>query len=48
MVYTWDLKKNDTNELFTKEKQTQQIQKTNLWLPKAKAGGGMNKLGVWD
>ena len=38
----WNLKKkkqNDTNELFIKQKQIQ-TQKTNLWLPKGKVGGG--------
>ena len=33
--------------LFTKQKDSQ-TQKTNLWLPKGKGGGGGDKLGVWD
>ena len=31
--------------LFTKQKQTHRLEKTNLWLPKV---GGRDGLGVWD
>ena len=39
----WNLKKNDTNELIHKTEIDEQTQKTNLWLPKGKVGGGINK-----
>ena len=42
----WNLKY-DTNELIYKTETDPQTQKTNLWLPKGKAGGG-DKLGGWD
>ena len=32
--------KNDINELIYKTETDSQTQKTNLWLPKEKAGGG--------
>ena len=49
VVHMWNLKReNDTNALTYKRETDSQIQKTNLWLPKVKGGGGMNKLGVWD
>ena len=37
------LKKKDTNELIYKTETDSQTQKTNLWLPKWKAGGGINE-----
>ena len=40
----WSIK-NDTNELNHKTEIDSQIQKTNLWLPKWRAG--RNKLGFW-
>ena len=41
--------KNDTNELIYKTETDSQISKTNLWLPKAKhGGGGPDKLGACD
>ena len=43
-------KKNGTNELIYKTEIESQMQKTNLWLPKGKVGGGggREKLGDWD
>ena len=38
ITYTWNLKKNDTNELIYKTDIDSQIQKTNLWLPKVGEG----------
>ena len=35
-------KQNDTDELIYKTETDSQTQKTNLWLPKGKAGGGIN------
>ena len=35
----WNLK-SDTNELIYKTETDSQAQKTNLWLPKGKGGGG--------
>ena len=35
-TYMWTLKKNDTNELIYKSETDSQ--KTNLWLPKGRAG----------
>ena len=34
--------KNDTNELIYKIEIDSQAQKTNLWLPKGKGGGGIS------
>ena len=42
MAYMWNLKKNDTNELIYKTEIESQMQKTNLWLPGGKHGGGIN------
>ena len=39
--HMWNLK-NDTNELIYKTETDSQTSKTNLWLPKGKAGGGIN------
>ena len=36
------LKKYGTNELIYKTEIESQIQKTNLWLPREKVGGGIN------
>ena len=41
-AYMWNLKKNDTNEIIYKTEIDSQKQKTNLWLPKGKGGGGVN------
>ena len=41
----WNLKKNDTNELFYRTETDSQTLKTNLRLPKGKC---VDKLGVWD
>ena len=35
----WNLKKNDTNQVFYKTEKDSQTQKTNLRLPKEKGGG---------
>ena len=43
IVYMWNLKKNDTNELIYKTEIESQMWKTNLWLPGGK--GGRDKLG---
>ena len=41
IAYMWNLiLKNDTNELIQKTEIDPQTQKTNLWLPKGKAGEG--------
>ena len=48
--YKWDLK-NDTMNLFTKQKQTQRLGDDVIRLPKGKVcveGRGGNRLGVWD
>ena len=34
-------KKNDTNELIYKTETDSQIQRTNLWLPGGRGGGGI-------
>ena len=36
-------KKKDTNKLIYKTEIESQMQETNLWLPKAKGGGGINQ-----
>ena len=41
MTYMWNLK-NNTKELIYKTETDSQTQKTNLWLPKGKGGGGIN------
>ena len=38
----WNQKKRDTNELIYKTEIDPQTQKTNFWLPKRKAEGGIN------
>ena len=38
-AYMWNLKKMIQINLYTKQKQTHR-QKTNIWLPKGKGGGG--------
>ena len=50
ITYMWNLKKNGTNERIYKTEIESQTLKTNLWLPKGKAGGGgwRNKLWAWD
>ena len=40
--------KKGTNELTYKTETESQMQKTNLRLPKGKAGGGWDKMGDWD
>ena len=35
--------KNDTNELIYKTEKDSQTQKTNLWLPRGRLGGGINQ-----
>ena len=48
IAYVRNLKKN-RNELFTKQKQTHRLWKTNLWLPKGKWGGAeIGNLGLTD
>ena len=42
ITYMWNLKY-DTNELIYKTETDSQTQKTNLWLPKGKEGGGINQ-----
>ena len=37
-----------TNELIYEIEAESQTEKTDLWLPKGKAGWGRDKLGVWD
>ena len=39
IIYMWNLKTNDTNELIYKTEIDSETQKTNLWLPKGKVGG---------
>ena len=39
--------KYDTNELIDKTETDSQTQKTKLWLPGGKGGGG-DRLGVWE
>ena len=41
MIYMWNLK-SDANELIYKTEIESQMQKTNLWLPGGKGGGGIN------
>ena len=36
------------NELIFETETESQTEKTDLWLPKGKAGRGRDKLGVWD
>ena len=38
--YMCNLKRNDINELIYKTETDSQTQKTNIWLPKEKGGGG--------
>ena len=45
ITYMWNLIY-DTNELIYKTEIDSQTEKTDLWLPKRKGGGG-HKLGVW-
>ena len=40
----WNLKRNDTNELITKQKQTNRL---GLWLPGGK-NGVKDTQGIWD
>ena len=42
IAYMWNLKQ-DRNELIYKTEIDSQAQKTNLWLPKGKGGGGINQ-----
>ena len=46
ITYMWNLKY-DTNELIY-ENRDSQMQKTNLWFPKGKRGGGADKSGGWN
>ena len=43
----WDLK-NDTNEFFTKQRQTHRHRKQTYGFQRGKVGRGTNKLEVWD
>ena len=45
ITYMWNLTY-DRNELIYKTEIDSQTEKTGLWLPKRKGGGG-HKLGVW-
>ena len=45
IIYTWNLKKNDTYELIHKTEIDPHTEKTNLWLPEINVGV---KLEVWD
>ena len=49
ILYMWKLKRNDTNEFITKQKQTHRLRK-QTWLPKGKrAGEGyIRSLGLAD
>ena len=38
IIYMWNLKKNDTNELIYKTEIDSQTSKMNLWLPVGKSG----------
>ena len=46
-TYIWDLK-SDANELIYKTETDSQTQKTNLWLPQEKRGGGRINGGLAD
>ena len=47
IAYMQNLKKNDTNELITKQKQTHRRRKQIYGYQRGKVGG-RDKLGVWD
>ena len=42
IIYTWNLKKSDTNESIYEIETDSQIKKTNLQLPKGRGWGGIN------
>ena len=42
ITYMWNLNKNNTSEIIYKTEIDSQTYKTNLWLPKGKAGAGIN------
>ena len=49
ITYMWNLNY-DTNDLIYKRETDSQTQKTNLWLPKGKGGGGgkIRSMGLAD
>ena len=47
ITYMWNLKYN-TNEFIYKTETSSLTERTDLWLPKGRRGGGNDGLGVWD